>query len=418
MRARSRGMWAFALVFGMVWLVAGGAPASAHTDEPVNTKGEVLSPSILPTSAKYPNSGGWSGGNKYVTDPTSILGAMAPKRVMLSETFVISEPYRTASGKAQVEIKVQGSRVDTDGTGGIEPVRWGAIETVFYCKSPVSGSPVTTTYFGSVHWNAQAYGWAVPLQTWQFTGCDLGTELVAVELYAHTRINRVAGPNGNMAEFNSLQQSTPSLANPGYKTATSCYVDCTFVVGETMRTVWYPGLFIDYTPFDNALKDFGDGNPGAICLANPNAAQCQVVNLWAPYDKAASWAVCEGAPDASITSLDWLPGLVGHYVKCLFVPSAGFPMTPVLWEIDNSELGESKKTIEGVVAALPHKESCGVVMDTSIQGVPLRLDTCAWSAWAPAKTYITMAAFILAGFASLNLLLSVLLRREMRTDGE
>lgn len=402
------------LLASVVLPVAG---AAADTSEPVELTGPSQNWTMFPRDVQYVNRGGWSGGNKFVTNPNSQIAPVMDGATLLSETYVISEPYVSESGSLGVSVSLEGGRPDSDGPGGLVPVRWVAVETVFYCKSSVTGVPPNKTmYSGRYAWDGRARTTEVPVLGHTAKGCD-GSYLnvVAIEFFAHTLVNAnetFEAGSGNAGN------TTRSPNNPAYRSG--CILDkCDWVFGETMRTVWYPGLDLDYTPFDNMLTDYGDDEFGAVCVVNPAAAQCDVVNRWAPYQAAASFdKVCAGAPGAVWNDWSWIPEWMGHYTRCLFVPKAGFPVDPVRWELENSSLGEVFDASNRAVSALPRGETCGVIFDSDIAGVPFRLDTCAWSAWSSAKQYIGMAMMILAGVAGLNLLVGVFTNREMRPGDE
>lgn len=406
------------------------APAAFAIDEAGITAGttdDVKTATILgneweklATEPVFTSRGGWVGGNKFVTNPASRLGIVEPDVDVLSETYLISEPGRLYSGAITFETRIHGSRVDTDGAGGIQPARWTAFEAVTYCRyGDLITSPVYKTYMGWIGWDARSRTREIGTLEHAVNGCGtrngVAPRLVAIELYAHTLVQ--ANNPINAVSGQLLSNSNPSRANPNYPSDN--FLVPGYTVLETSRHVWYAGLNHSYAPYDSDLPDYGDGNPGVGCAVNPNAAECDVLDRWKPYDDATDFdKVCSGAPAAEWLSFGWLPEWIGHYTSCLFKPKAGFPSDPVMYELEQSTVGTVTTQIKSVATALPQAESCGVLFTSNALGSPMSLDTCSWGDWSSAKTWIGYAAIVLAGLNGLNMLLGTIMSRSMRPDGD
>lgn len=401
---RIRALVLLALALMLVTAVVSAGPASAHTDDPVKTTGMRVPASALAlTKATYPNRGGWSGGNKWIASPTSYLSpTMSTHGVRLSETYGISEPYNN-NGYNQMRVQYKGSRQDPDGVGGQAVERAMAFEAIWYCGRADTNA-YTTVYSGFIFHNTIDY--------WPYDGVLDGCSgsydrVIAVELWAAQEFTGSAADGGSI----SLGPNEPSLHNPRVRAAEP--FNGRIQVQSWMRSVWYPGLSVDYTPFDAQLPDYSDGNVPPVCISDPTRAECQAVNRWKPYEQAASWDVCSGAPAAEWLSFSWIPDFVKHYAICLFKPAAGFPADPVLWELENSSLGDVKVQVENVVTALPHSESCGTLIDSQLYGTPFRISTCSMSTWSEAKTFIGIGMIVFASLAGLNLVLGTLLDKNL-----
>lgn len=116
--------------------------------------------------------------------------------------------------------------------------------------------------------------------------------------------------------------------------------------------------------------------------------------------------VCAHAPSATWAVWDWLGPWVGHYAKCLFVPTAIDPGSRIKIAFDQSALGPITTAMSalGNVGVTP---SCGQIISGSLMGSSLNWSTCSiGDRFATVRTLIGYGVVIFGMFKIITFVLT------------
>lgn len=238
------------------------------------------------------------------------------------------------------------------------------------------------------------------------------------------------GNNPSTPQWTVDLELFPMVADPIFTTASCPFINrielwiCTWqgnspYTGSCAEYLWTADAWREHRPYTG---DDGEDQGGLLCKIYPELEGCYDI-LNPPYVDGSDFGqACAGAPvydpPAWNDFANWVPALtewiglsVGHYAECLFVPINGWDRDGVVedaWQ--QSPIGQVNDIVTGTFAQVSNMTgTCGSLVNVTLFGTPVVIDTCSWTWAVPMRQLLTWALLALGGLGIASYLVNTTL---------